>query len=360
MRFDLALAYLLSTPICVLTQQIAAAEPRTLGRVNPLTGESTWPSTGLAFTFTGTSASIDITASSGAISADLFIDNLAPIVIQVASDKICTPELPDGKHTISLRKRSEAALGTVTFGDIAVNGSFEAAAMPTRRIEIIGDSISVGYGLDGTAPCTNTAAVEDNPQTYAALAAEMLAADYSVVAWSGKGLIRNVVTGTSDTSPLMPELYTRYGANDPDYSYTYSLSSLPDAIVIALGTNDFSYVSYETDGTPYSARPPINATAFTAGMVDFVQQIEQHYPSAQFFLLSSPMLSDLFPTTADAQHTTQVNALKAAVAQIGMKAHFVDWPTQGSATGCDYHPNAQTHAEESVILADAIKSALKW
>ena len=109
---------------------------------------------------------------------------------------------------------------------------------PKRRIEVIGDSISVGYGVDGVNPCTNTAAVEDNPKTYGALAADALSADYSVIAWSGKGLTRNIA---DDGSPLMPEIYTRYGANDADNSYTFPAASAPDAVVINLGTNDFNY-----------------------------------------------------------------------------------------------------------------------
>jgi hypothetical protein len=94
-------------------------------------------------------------------------------------------------------------------------------------------------------------------------------------------------------------------------------------------------------------------------MVSFVKSIQGHYPNAQIFLLTSPMLGDGYPS-GEYSHTTQVNALKNAVSQIGSNAHFVDWPTEGSATGCDSHPNAATQAAEGQILASAIKSALGW
>lgn len=335
---------------------------RYLGRVNPATKELTWPGTGVSFTFTGTTATIGIASVSGANSADLFIDGGAPIVISnVAGTSITTPAgLSQGTHTVVLHKRSEAVLGTFALGDITTDGTIIADAAPKRRIEIIGDSISVGYGLDGTNPCTNTAAVEDNPKTYGALAATSLNADYSVIAWSGKGLIRNIATGSPDTSPLMPELYTRYGAKDADNSYPFPAASAPDAVVINLGTNDFSYLGYDASGQQYKARNPIDPSAFTAGMVNFVQSIQTHYPDAQFFLMTSPMLSDFFPTAADAQKTTETNAIKAAIMQLGSKAHFVDWPTQGSDVGCDYHPNAATHAAEAKVLASAISSVLGW
>ena len=77
--------------------------------------------------------------------------------------------------------------------------------------------------------------------------------------------------------------------------------------------------------------------------------------------MTSPLLSDTYPTAADAQHTTESNALKSVIAQLGSaKVHLVDWPAQGADVGCDYHPNAATHAAEAPVLAAAIKSALGW
>lgn len=335
---------------------------RFLGRVNPETRELTWPGTGISFTFVGTSATIHLTEVTGTNSVDIFIDDSQPIVISnVASTSISTPSgLSSGHHTVQLRKRSETLFGTIVVGDVTTDGYMVANPAPAHQIEFVGDSITVGYGLDGTYPCTNTAAVEDNPKTYAAVAANELNADYSVVAWSGKGLVRNYVTATPDTSPTMPELYTRYGANDADNSYTFPSSWMPEVVIINLGTNDFGYILTNASGDPYDARPPLDIATYTNGMVDFVRNIQKHYPMAEFILMSSPMLSDYYPTTGAPQHTTESNALKSAVAQIGSNAHFVDWPTQGSAVGCDYHPIASTHAAEGAVLASAIKTILGW
>ncbi|KAI1846887.1 hypothetical protein JX265_004857 [Neoarthrinium moseri] len=352
-----------TAPAATSSTVTIAGEFQYLGRVNPATRELSWPGAGLAFNFTGTSASISISAVSGSVSADLSIDGAEPIVIpNVEGTSISTPQgLTLGVHTVVLRKRSEPEYGSVIIGNVTVDGILGAYAVPTRRIEIIGDSISVGYGLDGTNPCTNNASVENNPKTYGALAAKALGAEYSTVAWSGKGLVRNIAIGAPDTSPLMPELYTRYGANDADSSYTFPAATAPNAVVINLGTNDFSYIAYTSSGEPYNAREPINASTFTAGMVSFVQNIQTHYPDAHFFLLNSPMLSDYWPTAADAQKSTQTSAIKAAITQLGgSNIHFVDWPTQGSDVGCDYHPNADTHAAEGTVLAEAIGTALNW
>ena len=257
---------------------------RLLGRVNPSTSELTWPSTGISFSFSGASASIGITHW-GENSIDLSIDGGNWTVISnVTGSSISTPPMTQGNHTVVLRKRSEAYQGSIYLGKIVANGTLGPDVPPPKRqIEIIGDSITVGYGLDGVLPCTNTAALEDNPKTYAALAADALGADYSVVAWSGKGLTRNYWGGVADDAVLMPELYSRYGANDADNSYTFPSSWNPSAIVINLGTNDFSYV-----GTP--PRAPLNTTVFTYAMITFIQSIRNHYPNAWFFLITSPML----------------------------------------------------------------------
>ncbi|KAF2757582.1 lipolytic protein-like protein G-D-S-L family [Pseudovirgaria hyperparasitica] len=331
-----------------------------LGRVNPNTKELTWPGTGVSFTFSGTTATISISAS-GANSADLIVDGAITTILNVAGTSISTAKLPRGNHTVELRRRSETQYGTITIGNITTDGTFNADVLPKRKIEIVGDSISVGYGLDGVNPCTNTAAVEDNPKTFGALTAKALNASYSVVAWSGKGLTRNYITVDPDTSPIMPQYWTRYGANDADNSYTFPSSATPDVVVINLGTNDFSYIAYDSAGQPYNARALLNATVFASAMVSFVQTVQKKYVKAHVFLMTSPMLSDGYPSAAEAQKSTQRNALAAATARLGgEKVHLVEWATQGADVGCDYHPNAATHAAGAMVLLQAVKGVMGW
>ncbi|KAK8086240.1 SGNH hydrolase-type esterase domain-containing protein [Apiospora phragmitis] len=326
---------------------------RFLGRVNPATRELTWPATGIAVSFTGTSASIPITSQWGDVSIEMVVDSGEPVAIDhVSGTSIDTPKLSAGPHTVEIRKKSEANFGSLFLGEPtapdggALSPPLEAA--PARRIELIGDSITVGYGLEGVFPCTNTADKEGATKTYGALTARNLSADYSIVAWSGKGLTRNYVSATPDTSPLMPALWTRYGANDADGSYDFRTPV--DIVVINLGTNDFSFAE--------GVRPQLDAAAYTAAMVEFATAVHDKYPDAAVFITSSPSLGD---DSAEQQKTKQVNALQDAVAQLGFKAHFVNFATQDASNnniGCDYHPSANTHQQMAVVLTDAIKEAL--
>lgn len=292
-------------------------------------------------------------AHSGDNSVLLTVDGISTVIPNVNGSSISTPTgLVNGNHTVELRKRSEGFYGSISIGNVTTDGVLGPDRIPARKIEFIGDSITVGYGMDGIYPCSNTAVLEDNPKTYAALAANSLEADYDVIAWSGIGLIRNTAYGSSPGDPVMPDRWTQYGANDPENSYTFPKSEIPDAVVIALGTNDFSVNN--------NNREPLVPADFTSGAVSFIRTIQTHYPDAHFFLLQSPMIGDGWPA-GENQWTTQKNAFNAAITQLNStKIHFIGWNTQGSDVACDYHPTAATNAAEAPIVAAAIAEALGW
>jgi lysophospholipase L1-like esterase len=280
------------------------------------------------------------------------VDGVSTVIPNVNGTSIKLPAgLKKGKHTVELQKRSEGFYGSITIGKVTTDGKLEADKIPNRKIQFIGDSITVGYGIGGVFPCSNTAVLEDNPKTYAALAAKSLKADYDVIAWSGIGLVRNTAYGSTPGDPTMINRYTQYGANDPENSYTFPKSDNPNAIVIALGTNDFSN---------NNNREPLNGTEFASATVSFIRSIQKHYPKAQFFLLQSPMISDGYPA-GENQWTTQKNAFESAITQLGSsKVHFIGWAPQGSEVTCDYHPTAATNAAQAPVVASAIAKVLGW
>lgn len=340
--------------ISVLAIVQAARAIRYLGRVNPTTKELTWSATGVSFTFTGTSASISLEGVTGTSSADLIIDGKSTYIADVKGTSISTPaNLSYGNHTIEFRKSSEALWGSIFIGNITTDGTFGLDVPPSpRKIEVIGDSITSAYGIGGTLPCTNSAALEIISEGYSILTASALNVDYSLISWSGIGIIRNYASGQPDPDPVMPVRYTRYGANDADNTYTFPASSAPDAVVINLGTNDFGHA----DG-----RPILPAANYTAAVVRFVESVKASYKSdPAFFLLTSPMLSDGYPA-GEMVKSTQRNALKEAVGRLnGTRVVVVDWPDQGSELGCDYHPTPGTNKIGAGVLVEAMKKELGW
>lgn len=333
---------------------------RYLGRVNPATKRLTWPASGISFSFTGTSASVPVTSSSGTNAILITVDGVPTAFDNFNGTSISTGKLSRGVHNVEIRKKSEASFGSITIGDPVASGSFCSVTQPMKRIEIIGDSISVGYGVSGTYPCINSAALEDATLTYGALTAKNLSADYSIVAWSGKGILRNYVTADGDDGqPVMPELWTRYEADKPN---TYDFRTPVDIVVVNLGTNDFGFTSYYANGTAFQARPLLDMTDYTNALVKFGKQIRAKYAKAELFITTSPLIGDYYPPEDPTQKTSQQEAVKSAVSQLGRKAHFVDFPSQDTTDnniGCDYHPSKLTQERDAVILTKAINDVIR-
>ncbi len=94
--------------------------------------------------------------------------------------------------TISIVKISESAMSTMAITDITVEGS---GTKPTARvkadlIEFVGDSITCGYGVDDEVKENHfSTKTEDFTKAYAYKTADLLGADYSMVSFSGYGII---------------------------------------------------------------------------------------------------------------------------------------------------------------------------
>ena len=72
------------------------------------------------------------------------------------------------------------------------------------------------------------------------------------------------------------------------------------------------------------------------------------------------MLGDDWPP-GQSQKTAQTDAITDAVALLDDDhVFFLDWPSQGSDVGCDYHPNEATNAAQAEVLAAAISEVMGW
>ena len=137
-------------------------------------------------------------------------------------------------------RRTEAFEGETTFRgfDFGSGGALLAPPpAPDRRLEVIGDSISAGYGVEGADQyCSFTAATENHEKTYEAVAANKVGADLVTVAWSGIGMLRDYSGDTSNNMPARYDLTLPLSAGS---SWDFS-RYVPGAVVINLGTNDFA------------------------------------------------------------------------------------------------------------------------
>jgi lysophospholipase L1-like esterase len=212
---------------------------------------------------------------------------------------------------------------------------------PDRRIEVIGDSITCGYGNEGTNPCAFTPDTEDHYRTYAAIAARNLQAELYTVAWSGKGVIHNY--GDDKDEPF-PSLYDRALATDASSSWDFSRFQ-PHVVVINLGTNDFS-----TDGDP-------DEPTFSNAYRTFLRHVREKYPNAQILCLAPTSLGGDDLTRARTYIESVVSGLRTG-GDTKIEAHALQYTETG--VGCDSHPSLQTHAAMGQALTTKLRSLLGW
>ena len=336
-----------------------AAQPNAtvtiLGRLTADTNTVSWPGPVVRINFRGTGGSIGLQVVRGTAALRLDIDGKAePRVVAQGNTSLIFGPLVPGEHVVELTKLSEAYLGTLRLGEVRATGVATPATAKERRIEFIGDSITAGYGIDAIAPCSNTAGNQNVAASYAALVAQTLDADYTAIAWSGMGLLRNI-DNLGGTPPVtMTNYWRRVDATDEASRFVPQMQSAPQVVVVALGTNDFRFAP--------GVRAPIDHNAFVDAYVAFLDELTQAYPSARFVVSNSPMLADGAATGDGALHSNLAADLMQVRARVGARVRIADVPRLSTAqlNACGNHPNAAGHRAIARVVATAVKQQAGW
>ncbi len=275
--------------------------------------------------------------------------------------------LPAGEHSVSLVKRTQAQLGKAIFNGFELTGALlEPAPKPALRIEFIGDSITAGEGVEGvngSPECTQNAAgtvgagwgqpFHNADRSYGVVTAHELDAEYHLTAVSGIGLVRNY-SQMYDARP-MPDVYDLMFVEEMASGPWDHAAFVPDVVVVALGTNDFS----PGDAPPDSPRPEMDVAVYTDAYVAFVTQLRGYYPDAEIFALSSQLLGD---GPGDYTPATDLRAAVGAaverLAGAGDSRVHAFITTQVSGLGCSFHPDVAQHEMLGRELAAAIRAVI--
>jgi hypothetical protein len=203
-----------------------------------------------------------------------------------------------------------------------------------HRMELIGDSLTAGYGIEGdSATCNFSGDTESFYGTYGAIAARNVNAAVHAIAYSGKGVFQNY---GGDQSELMPELWHRTLTNDSGSLWDFTTFT-PEAVVVNLGTNDFS--------------APIAESDFEGAYTALLQEVRMKYPDAMIFCV----------TWAHWGSTKDGWVTKAMSATGDPKLRHVGFsidPNDGY--GCDYHTNLITNGKLGAILTQSLHDELGW
>ncbi|CAN5459587.1 SGNH/GDSL hydrolase family protein [soil metagenome] len=314
---------------------------------DPKAPRCAWPASAVTLKFKGQAANVAMTGKSGVrwqVTVDgkpgpVLVNDGKPQVLSLAKD------LPEGEHTITVLKRTEAVVGTATLTGFQLNEGavLLQAETPKRRLEVIGDSISAGFGNEAKdqhekfSPETENAGI-----AYGALAARAFGAEYVCIAWSGKKLWPD---------NTIPALYDLTLPMEPGSTWDFS-KWIPDVVVINLATNDFGPGNPDEEGWVKAYR-------------DFIGHIRKNYPDAFIFCAVSPMMVDQYSKSKDAR-TTVTRYITRVVDECqkagDMKVALVDLPAQTGALGfgAAWHPSARQHENSAEALEKAIHEKLGW
>ncbi len=302
-----------------------------------------WTASGFAFTFTGTTVTMDITASATAGQAFLrvYVDGVALDRDLAISNRSYTARLVSGledtTHTVKVLKRTENGWGgMVTVHKLNVTGTIGAPpAKPDRLVEVIGDSITCGYGnLAERSPINSYQSNrQDGLTTYATMAIEPFGVEYNVIAKSGIGFGCNNGGGKTDTM-LDAYAYTDYFNLGTDVKWDFA-GNPADVVIIALGTNDTA----NGDSADYEAKARAMLTL-----------VREKNPDAYIIWAYEIMTA----SRADVlmQVCNEFGDDKVFYHKLGMM--------DSSAPGDAGHPSMATHEKDSEALGDLIKELTGW
>ena len=256
--------------------------------------------------------------------------------------------------TLRIMKYSEAAFNALGIVSLEVEGEIlPPPAEKSKKIEVIGDSITCGYGIEGVVDVDTFTTAQENPwNAYACRVARALDADFSLISWSGNGIISHWipedVNEARNDEALMPEMYPyedysadfRRNKARTDYIKRDFTKYQPQLIIINLGTNDGSY----------TRNIPARDRAFVNGYVKFLRQVREVNPEANILC------------TIGVMATAAKDLVGEAVARVNdfgdYKVFFKEAFLQNGEVdgiGADWHPTESTQKKLAEYLVEFIK-----
>jgi lysophospholipase L1-like esterase len=266
--------------------------------------------------------------------------------------------LGPGKHHVALHRLTESKVGKTTFLGFVLHGNdarvVDLPERPARRLEVVGDSISCGYGNKASIPAPPkgnpttgfTAQNENHYMAYGALTARVFGAALHTECVSGIGISRDY---GGNAQNRMSDIFGRTLPSDAEPPWDFS-RFVPDAVIVNLGTNDFG------KGVP-------DDVSFIAAYEGFVAELRERYAHAHIVCATGPMTSDSWP--AGEGRLSKFNAWVSGVVDRRKEGgdgnvSFLAFTPQSAPYGEDWHPTLATHRKLAGELSAHLKKVLGW
>ena len=262
----------------------------------------------------------------------------------------------DRSVNVKIIKLSEAQNSCCSIDNITVTeGKIVPTAEKAHKIEFIGDSMTCGYGVEDSDLTHNFSTASENCcKAFGVKTAKLLDADYSLVCYSGYGIVSGCsADGSKNTDDLVANYYEKYCYTAADgfdgikpQTIAYDHGFQPDAIVINLGTNDSTYTG--TD--------PQRLGEYTEKYVEFLKTVRSKNPKARIFCTLGTMGNTLYNAMNDAvqRYTMLTGDRNITSFELPVQDQMLDGiVVQG-------HPSEKTHSKDADIIAQKIKTDMGW
>ena len=321
-----------------------------------------FPGVQIIAAFEGTSLRMIAKPRSGYFMAQ--IDEAEPfkVAFRGERDSVVTlaTALPDGRHLVRLMYVIEGYEFFPEFWGFVLDEGrqlVDAPALPSRKIEFIGNSITCGYGNEGLKKEEGfDYATENHYYSYASIVTRNLQAQHWVVARSGIGAYRNYAgpkTGNPESHMPVQYEYTGYAwkpelrqeATFLQEKWDFSRYQ-PDVVCINLGTNDLSTPNYDL-------------SLLKQGYQKLLKMVRQHNPKAKIVFLTGSML-----------YNQELQIAKQLLDEVTTEAHkagdkevyrFDMAPINGNEYyGNDWHPNIYQDEKMANELTPYLRKLMNW
>ena len=329
---------------------------------NPERPAWNFPGIQIVASFEGTSLRMIAKPRSGYFVAQ--IDQAEPfkVAFRGERDSVVTlaTALPNGVHTVKLMYAIEGYEFYPEFWGFVLDKDkklVETPALPSRKIEFIGNSITCGYGNEGLKKEEGfDYATENHYYSYASITARNLEAQHWVVARSGIGAYRNFAgpkTGNPESNMLAQYEYVGF-AWKPDLRKEATFLSekwdfsryQPDVVCINLGTNDLSTPNYDLQ-------------LLKQNYQKLLKTVRHHNPKAKIVFLTGTMLYNkelelqkqlLDEVAAEAKNAGDQEVYRFDMAPIAGNEWY----------GNDWHPNIYQDEKMAGELTAYLRSLMNW
>ena len=315
---------------------------------NPKSVRFDWPGVQIRTKFEGTSCSIKL--KDGNNDYNIFIDGSLHKIIRTTADTIyvLANGLKNKVHTLLIQKRTEALFGIATFEGLILDGGKDLARsiqiIKKRKIEFVGDSYFTGFCSEGDS--SDSVVSRETQSSYVSFGPQLARrfdAEYSIVAISGSGAVKNYGESLRSSEFPLPHYYNRTCLNDTllwDFNRWQ-----PDAVIVRLGRND------------YSQKPHPKREMFKTAYLKLISDIRKNYPMAHIFALCSPLRKD--------PHCDYINSVVRELKEKNgdKKIHFIKVNVLFNPErdfGCEKHPNRFGHKKIADFLEPIIRKEMKW